>query len=299
MKKHTPVALGIALSPVVALLLTASLALAQHVVGARAGAIHFATGEVFVDGKPAQATPVNFPLLKNGQLLETGRGRAEVLMSEGVFLRLGERGALRMLANSLDDTRVLLQKGAALLEVVETSKNSHIQLQLGETRTTFKGMGVYRFESEPQELRVFGGQAEVFANDKKTAARRGKMVLLGPSLAVSKFDPDQAKDNLFEWAARRSFALFASSTEARRRRTHWEITITGWSWNRDFDMRLFSPVVAREFAAKQAQEQLEKANQERIQQQEEQRRQQEQIRQQQQPAPQQPQQPQPPPAKKP
>lgn len=229
-------------------LLCAQAALAQGVMGARAGTVNFTVGAVTVDGQAVSVNPTTFPLLKDGQALETGDGLAELLLGPGVFLRLGLASALRMADTRLSDTQVVLLKGTALVEVVNQTKGDRIQIQFGNTRTGFKNPGLYRFEVDKERLRVFGGEAEVQADGLRVEAGRGKQVRLEPGLAISKFNPKQ-KDRLHRWAARRSFELFASSREARRRETHWEMTASGWSWNRDFGVRFFSKKVVNDYEA--------------------------------------------------
>jgi len=206
------------------LLLSAYAARAQYVVGARAGTIHYIEGQVSVDGQPVRMTHLQFPMLQTGEVLRTGNGRAEVLLGPAVFLRLGEHGALRMLNTSLENTQVEMQQGSALVEVVEMPEGSDIHVMAGTARTGFKGMGLYRFEAGSNELRVFGGTAEVFAADRTAEAGRGRVVHLGGALSVSKFDP-RKKDALHQWAARRSFLLYTSNLQARARRTNWEVTV--------------------------------------------------------------------------
>lgn len=149
----------------------------------------------------------------------------------------------------MSDTRVELQEGTALVEVVETVKSGPIQLICGETRTELKASGLYRFDLEDSNLRVFGGEAFVRAAERKVTAGRGRTVKLDHSLALSTFklkDPDA----LHRWASYRSFRLFISSPEARARRTDWEYTVTGWLWNRNFQMRFFSPQAVAEHRLK-------------------------------------------------
>jgi hypothetical protein len=274
----------------------AGVAFAQHVIGARAGTVHFTAGEVSADGQPLRATPLVFPLLKNGQRVQTANGRVEILLGPAIFLRLAANGALRMVNTDLDDTRVELLKGSALVEVVEMTKRDRLEIRFGETRTEFKEMGLYRFDLDRSSLRVFGGQAEVRSDSHLVHAGRGKIVDLNPSLAISRFNPRET-DDLHQWAAQRSFGLFASSPEAQEHQTHWEITPSGWSWNRDFQIRLYSPIVARAYQMKQAREAMEKAQYQKtldqLRNSDEQRAQQQQLQQQQQAAPQ-PQQPAPP-----
>lgn len=235
-----------ALRPGLILLLFASAALAQQVVGARAGTVHFTMGSVSVDGLPVQATEVRFPLLRDGQVVQTGRGRLELLLAPEVFLRLSQQGTLRLTDTHLDNTQVELISGTALVEVVAMAKNERIQIRYGVTRTEFKGAGLYRFDAGTGELRVFGGDAEVMAGDQKLTVGRGRLVYLGAGLLTAKFDVKKV-DSLHKWSAERSFYLYASSAEARLRRTDWEFTFTGWSWNKNFDMRFYSPIAAAEY----------------------------------------------------
>ena len=228
-----------------ALLLVCTRAIwAQYVVSARAGTINFTRGDVTVDGQRVQRNSLRFPSLNDGQVLRTSNGRAEILLGPGVFLRLGEQGALRMLDARLVDTQVEVQQGSALIEVVEMAKDSNVHVRLGVTLTAFKGMGLHRFDTGAKELRVFGGHAEVLAGDQKVEAGRGKLVHLDETLSVSKFDRRQV-DALHQWAARRSFLIFAANLPARPRRSNWEITRLAWVWNRDFGMMFYSRAIAR------------------------------------------------------
>jgi hypothetical protein len=217
------------------LLLGTHAACAQYVVSARAGTIHYIRGQVSVDGQLVRRTPLQFPMLQQGQVLRTGNGRAEVLLGPGVFLRLGEHGALRMLDTRLEDAQVEVQQGTALVEVVEMPKGNDIHVVVGPTRTSFKGIGLHRFAADSNELRVFGGSAEVNAGGQTVEAGRGRIVHLGDTLSVSRFDPrrdPRGKDALHQWAARRSFLLYSSNLQNRSRQTNWELTVVTPAGNR-------------------------------------------------------------------
>jgi hypothetical protein len=166
-------------------------------------------------------------------------------------LRLGEQSAVRVVSIQPEDTQVELLNGATLVEVIDSSKKGRVQMRFGETLTEFRRMGLYRFDSDTGALRVFGGKAGVRAGRRRVRIGRGTAVRLESSLSDSHFDRKQT-DKLHQWAACRSFELFTSSPEARRHLTNWDTTPSGWSWNRDFEVRLFSPVVANEYRVKQA-----------------------------------------------
>ena len=223
----------------------------QPVVSARAGLLDLTIGEVYRDSDIVHATANQFVSLNDGQVLRTGTGRVEMLLAPAVFLRLGAHASLRMRASSLSDTRVELEHGTALVEVVETVKSGRIRLICGDTQTELHASGLYRFDSDTGELRVFGGEARVTAEEKEVAAGRSRTVKLDRSLSLSTFKRNGG-DALHRWAAYRSFRLFISNAGARARRTDWEYTVTGWLWNRNFQMRFFSHQAVAEHRLKRS-----------------------------------------------
>jgi hypothetical protein len=234
------------------LLLVAPAGWAQYVVSARAGTIHYIKGQVSVDGQPVRKTPVNFPVLQEGQVLRTGNGRAEVLLGSGVFLRLGEHGAIRMLDTHLENALVEVQQGTALVEVVEIPRGSDVHVMVAGARTGFKGIGLHRFDADANALRVYGGTAEVSSGDRTVEVGRGKLIRWGDTLSVSRFNP-HSKDALHQWAARRSYLLFRANSS---RQSNWEVSVVSpaadklgvstnqdrtYVSNRDFDVMFYPP----------------------------------------------------------
>lgn len=199
---------------------------AQYVVSARAGTINLTTGQVFVNDRPVERKPTKFPTLKDGQLLRTNNGRAEILLGPGVFARLGPHAALRMVNSRLEDTQVEIAQGAVLVEVIEIANGDNLHVLLGGTRTSFRGIGLHRFDADTGDLSVFGGHAQVSAGEQTFDAARGRVVHLRDIAVESRFDP-HGKDELLQWAAARSFRLFISNPAARMRLTNWEVTNAG------------------------------------------------------------------------
>src|SRR5215469_2815418 len=79
---------------------------------AQPGAVNYTEGQVFVDGKALQASQT--AQVQPGQTLETQNGKAEMLLTPGIFLRLNNNSEARLDANSITDTRVSLVKGEAM-----------------------------------------------------------------------------------------------------------------------------------------------------------------------------------------
>jgi hypothetical protein len=72
------------------LLMSAVPAVAQPVIGAKSGIVNHTEGKVFLADKVLELQPAQFPEVKEGVVMRTEEGRAEVLLTPGVVLRIGE-----------------------------------------------------------------------------------------------------------------------------------------------------------------------------------------------------------------
>src|ERR1700730_3166842 len=93
---------------------TSFVASAQSVISAKSGLIHYVEGRAYLNDQLIESKFGEFPDVKENQQLRTEEGRAEILLTPGVFLRLGENSAIRMVTNRLIDTRLELLSGSAL-----------------------------------------------------------------------------------------------------------------------------------------------------------------------------------------
>src|SRR5437764_768616 len=100
------------------LILSATAAMAQSIVSARAGLISFIQGPVFVDERPAKITQKTPLQMKDGQTLRTGRSRAEVALSPVIMLRLNNTTSVTLKNTRLADTQIVLDRGSAYVEVL-------------------------------------------------------------------------------------------------------------------------------------------------------------------------------------
>ena len=73
----------------------ALLAGGQEVISVRSGVIHFFEGSVYLNDKPLELHPGKFQILAEGDELRTAQGRAEVLLTPGVILRIGDKNTDR------------------------------------------------------------------------------------------------------------------------------------------------------------------------------------------------------------
>ena len=202
--------------PLVVILAGASSAWAQQVISAHSGVIHFVEGQVTVEGQPVQPKFAEFPDVKNGQTLATQDGRAEVLLTPGVILRIGENSSFKMLSNSRADTRLEVLSGEAIVEVGELLPTNAITLVSGSVHMGLVKKGIYRIDAEdPGKFRVYDGEARVTGKDQTLVARKGRQVVFGAVLDMSAFDVKET-DALMRWAERRSEYLATANVSAAR-----------------------------------------------------------------------------------
>src|SRR5580704_12762242 len=138
-------------------------ALAQNVISAHSGLIHYVEGRVLLDGNPVEVKITNFPEVKVDMELRTEDGRAEVLLNPGVFLRLAENSSIRMVSNKLSDSRVEFLSGSAVIEASRelAQKDNFVTIDYKGSSALLRKSGIYRFNSDPAQLRVYSGEAQL------------------------------------------------------------------------------------------------------------------------------------------
>jgi len=200
-----------------AILLTgATGAWAQQVISAHSGVIHYVEGQVMLDGKAVQLKPTEFPDVKNGSTLAAEDGRAEVLLTPGVILRIGESSSFKMISNSRSDTQIEVLTGAAIVEVGELLPSNAITLRCHDTRMELTKRGLYRVDADGNgRFRVYEGEARVTEGAQTLLARKGRQILLAAVLDMNSFDVKDT-DELLRWASRRSEYLAQANISSAR-----------------------------------------------------------------------------------
>jgi hypothetical protein len=185
--------------------LAAGSACAQAVISSHSGVVQYVEGRAFLGDKPMDPKFGQFPDIKENQEFRTEDGRAEILLTPGTFLRIGENSSIRMLSARLTDTRVELLSGSAMVECTEMPKDNAVQLQYRNDTVRLEKQGIYRLDSEPASFKVFEGEAVVNDASGQTILRGGKETVLGAALVASNFDkkPDD-QDSLYRWSDRRA-----------------------------------------------------------------------------------------------
>ena len=97
----------------------ASAARDRFVISAKAGGVNYVEGTVGLARKRGGGGRlIKGDTLEIGDRVSTGPdGRAEILLNPGSFIRIGPNSAFQFVTTSLDDLRLRVDRGSAVLEV--------------------------------------------------------------------------------------------------------------------------------------------------------------------------------------
>ena len=221
----------------------------QQIVSAKSGVIQYYEGTVLNGDKAVETRNGHFESLKDGAVLKTEAGRAEVLLQPSVFLRVGEDSSIEMLATKLTDTQVRVHGGTAIVEVGDAEFNKQYGLKFffkdsaGQDVTVdVKSPGLFRIDVAESRVRVYKGELLATVAGEETILRTGKEMTFGATPVVARFDP-KLGDPLYRWASRRaeyhSTANVASASALRS--TGSRYGTGGWLFNPYYGMFTYMP----------------------------------------------------------
>jgi hypothetical protein len=235
------------------LLVTAVYAMPQgYTVSARPGALNYIDGNVALNGQPVSDKGLRSVFLAANDTLSTDVGKAEVLLTPGVFLRIGDNSAVKMISPSLTDTQVEVTRGEAMVEAAGLVKDNDITVLDHDGTIKIVKEGLYRFTAgNPPMAVVLEGKADVFFGGQKLELGKGHETVIGPVLKAEKFDPKK-DDDLYAWSNVRSEYDAASSYQAAKNVNidnyggWWGYGYggwynPGWFWNNGFDSWAWLP----------------------------------------------------------
>ena len=218
----------------------APVALAQTANPAVPGTINYIEGSVSINGRPLNQQAVGYAELQPGQVLQTANGRAELLLTPGVFLRVGDSSAVRMISPNLLNTQIELDHGRADIEVDEIHPRNDIQVAEGGASTRLLKDGLYAFDADKGTVRVFKGEAELLERtgdgQKALKIKGDHQVGLAGNEAVQSvsFQRDQAEDALYNWSSLRSQYLAEANLNLASEYAGYGAMAPGWYWDAGF-----------------------------------------------------------------
>lgn len=208
-------------------------AMAQQVIGAKSGVIHYVEGEAFAaDQKIETKLGSKFTELKDNQVLKTEEGRAEILLNPGVVLRVAESSTIKMINSKLSDTRVELLTGSAMIEVSELGAGNAVAMIFNGQEIQFRKTSLVRIDADPALLSVYTGEASVKSDSQLNVIKAGKTLTLDGQMLVARFD-NKTGDAFYRWGSRRaSYIAMANVSTARSLMTSgYTASNNSWYYN--------------------------------------------------------------------
>jgi hypothetical protein len=210
---------------------------------ARPGSINYVEGQASIAGQALNAQAIGSAELQPGQTLDTQIGKAEILLTPGAFLRLGDNSSVTMISPSLTDTELRLDMGRATVEVAELHpQNNLIVVQHGESERLLK-TGLYDFDADRNLFRVYEGEAVVRQGNRDVTVKGKHQLVLGASGSpkAEKFNKEQAQDDLYHWTSLRSSYTAEANVDRAQTYTMGGWYAPGWDWDPYFGCYTYIP----------------------------------------------------------
>jgi hypothetical protein len=198
------------------------------------GAVNYIEGTAHLDGNVLNRQSVGSAAMNAGDVLTTGAGKAEVLLTPGVFLRVGDDSAVKMISPELENTQVELERGRAAVEVDQIFPQNMIQVVDAGKATQLMKPGYYEFDANQPEAMVFKGEAEVALGDGRWEKVKEHHELALASTARLKtvdFNANPVNDDLYNWSSLRSHYLAEANNQIAGQYAYEPGFYPGWYWD--------------------------------------------------------------------
>ena len=179
--------------------------LLQYMISAKAGLVNYVDGQTNVHPHEQVA---------EGSPIETqAHGHVELLLTPGVFLRIGNNSKVVLDSVELSHAVVRVIDGSALIEVTQIEKGTPIKVVTGGLETMVVSRGAYRFSAGTAS--VIDGKLQIVGT--QMTVRKGHQVTsAGGSYIASTFV--NTTDDLDLWSQSRSASLANANAMAYRDR---------------------------------------------------------------------------------
>ncbi len=224
-----------------------------YTISAKPGVVNYIEGDVFVNGRQVSTRNLKATFLNADDTISTDIGKAEVLLTPGVFLRIGDNSRVHMISPSLVNTQIDLKAGEAMIEADDIVKDSQVTVADNGGSAVIDKNGLYKFTAgDRATAAVLEGKLDVFNGDRKSEIGKGHELLIGQAAKTQKFDPKK-EDDLYAWSNVRAQYNAASSYQAAKDVNTasyggvWGdygfggFANPGWMWNSGFNSYAWLP----------------------------------------------------------
>ncbi len=233
----------------------------SKVDAARPGSLNYVEGQVSIDGQSIGPDTIGKTELNPGQSLETQVGKAELLLTPGIFFRIGDNSSVTVISPSSTDTELRLDKGEAIVEAAELRPQTDIVVAVGDARVRLAETGLYDIDADQNIVRVYQGQVYVDANNREIAVKNQQQLAFdaGASVKPETFNqdqsqsqaaaqdqdqaqaPDPGQDDLYPWSSLRSSYLAEANVDSAQDNETGSSSSDGWDWDPYYGTYTFIP----------------------------------------------------------
>lgn len=198
------------------------------------GTLNYIEGSANLNGHSISQRSIGSATLAPGQVLSTTTGRAEVLLTPGVFLRLGHNTSVRMISPDITNTAVAVQRGRATVEVDQLYKQNDIHILEDNVPVQLVQTGLYEFNADRGSVLVFQGKAAIDkGHDHWATIKSGHAVNVSAGAAdinPTKFNQSEQEDTaLLRWSSLRSDYLAQANQQIAG--NYGSGYARGWYWD--------------------------------------------------------------------
>ena len=210
---------------------------------ARPGSLNYVEGQASLEGQSLGPEAIGKTELHAGQSLETQAGKAELLLTPGVFFRLGDNSSATMISLTLTNTELRLDKGEATVEAAELHPENNVVIAEGAAKTRLSKTGFYDFDAEHDIVRVYQGEANIEVNGHKIKVENDHQLAFnaGASMTPEKFNKEQDQDDLYRWSSLRSSYLAEANVDRAQDHQEGYWYGAGWDWDPYYAAYTFIP----------------------------------------------------------
>ena len=222
--------------------------LGQYLISAKAGGVNFVEGKVTVIRQAGTSGLVlQGDEIQIGDKVTTGDdGMTEVLLNPGSFLRIGHNSSFDFASTDLENLKLNLRSGSAVLELFATD-DFKVSIKLPQSEMELTRSGVFRIDvmtDGSARLTVLKGKAYV-GPAGATEVNSGRVAAVTKSgVSVSKFDKNTA-DSLDIFSKSRSKEIAASNAHLQSNSLKNSLLSSfsngGWNINSSFGLWIFDP----------------------------------------------------------
>ena len=213
-------------------------AFGQNANSVSPGTLNYTEWQASIEGRPLSSQSVGNTALQAGHVLATANGKAEILLTPGIFFRLADNTTVHMVSTDLTHTEIKLEQGRANVEVDQIYPQNTILIDLKNGQTQLLKNGLYAFDAGNSTVRVLDGKASVYpgsnleANVKPIEVKGShQLALNGEPLKPQRFNKDEATaDPFYKWSSLRSQYLGEANLNLAEEYAGYPGFYPGWYW---------------------------------------------------------------------